>query len=552
MLGAASLERILSQRALLGSFRKSGLSVYEFSKQEGFHPSQLYRMLTREKQGVEALLDQRIHNGSKSKLGQEPLVWCLAFMAQRRRASLSGAWRALESVAREQGWAYPSYHQLRLAIGKMPRDLRDLMIHGSRHQFEKWGLVRRVEYSQTNELWQVDASELPVWCLDPTSGEFFKPWVIGIIDGVSRIVLALSVYRETPNAADLLLSLRTAILPKNDDRFPFFGQPQTIQSDNGSIFASADFLDALYRLEINHQPIEKACPSQNGKIERFFRTVKDGLCANLVQFSEQYRGLATAKATPLTFPLLPGLISKFLVEYHLRRQASLGRSPWEAWVDGLSNARGLAIQVGEIYEACKIRRECKVRRDGIEMGPGIHYNAPELVPLVGQTVQVRIRPEKNDPSPTCYFHGEPIARLERVEQNEGLAESIKAARLMRLRELQRLRKTLLKTAARIMPDLPHVPAPVHPSKGSPAAWPAGMIPTLPCPEDLGACEADNTMAVSPLAEEEEQADSTGTPQANIPGDPCAESASGGMETSSTEQEETTHIPILEEDSESDE
>lgn len=531
MLDAANLERILSQRALLGSFRKSGLSACEFSRLEGFHPSRLYRILEREKRGAEAMLDQRVHNGSQSKLAQEPLVWCLAYMAQRRRATLSGAWRALENVAGTQGWKYPSYQQLRGAISKMPPDLRDLMIHGSRHQFEKWGLVRRVEHSQINELWQVDASELPVWCLDPVDGEFFKPWVIGIIDAASRIVLGLRVFRETPNTADLILTLRTAILPKNDQRFPFFGQPKTLQSDNGSIFASADFLEALYRMEINHLPIEKGCPSQNGKVERFFRTVKEGLCCNLSQFSEQYRGLATAKASPLAFPLLPELVSKFLVEYHLRRHASLGRSPWDAWLDGLSNAQGLNIQAGEIYEACKIRRDCKVRRDGIEVRPGVHYNAPELVGLVGQTVQVRMRPEGDDPEPLCYLRGEAIARLEAVEQNGELAESIKVARLKRVRELQRLRKMLLKTAARILPDHPYVPPPTRQSKESTTAWPVGGIPALPCPEHLSAAEAESGMTVPSLGEEEGQDSTSQVPKESAGGSP---------------------LPTLEEDSDCDE
>src|SRR5690606_31751217 len=130
------------------------------------------------------------------------------------------------------------------------------------------------ESSAPNELWQIDATQLGIWNLDMDSGKQIQPWAIGIIDTCTRITLGIHVTRYTPTTADVLMALRRAFLPKEDDRFPFFGVPKGIQSDNGTIFKSGDFLDTLLRLGIERVPTENDCPSDNGKIERFFKTAE--------------------------------------------------------------------------------------------------------------------------------------------------------------------------------------------------------------------------------------------------------------------------------------
>jgi hypothetical protein len=133
---------------------------------------------------------------------------------------------------------------------------------------------------------------------------------------------------------------------------------------------------------------------------------------------------------------------------------SLGKSPWEAWHDRLDTAHGLLLDVPRVIDACKIRVEKTVARDGIEMGPGRHFSAPELAGLVGEKVTLRLLPESGDEEAACYYRGEKVARLRVVEGNGKLAESIKAARLDRARELSRLRKSLLKTANRMLGQTP--------------------------------------------------------------------------------------------------
>jgi len=59
----------------------------------------------------------------------------------------------------------------------------------------------------------------------------------------------------------------------------------------------------------------------------------------------------------------------------------------------------------------------------------------KLAGLVGETVTLRLLPEGGDNEADCYHRGEKVARLRVVERDGKLADSIKAARLDRAREL---------------------------------------------------------------------------------------------------------------------
>ncbi len=494
LIDERQLRRITESQALLSRFRDSGLSPYHFALETGVPASRIYRLEAREAAGgLTGFADGRAKNGRKSSVSPEAVLWTLGYLAEHRRGTLTGAWRNLRQVCEVREWRYPSYAQLARAVRMLPADIRAHMVQGSRHHFESWGLVKRVEVETPNLCWQVDATEIPVWVLDPVTGKTFKPWAIGMIDCATRVVMGYHVMPAAPNTGDLVLALRSAILPKDDPRFPFFGRPQAVQSDNGSIFKSADFLDALLKLGVVHRPIENDCPSANGKIERFFRTIHDGFARNLIQFAEQHRALQTARAMPLPFPLLARQAEAFLVEYHLRKHKTLGISPWEAWQNGLADACGFNFDRGEVIDACKIRLERRVARDGIEMGAGVHFSAPELAGLVGATVTLRLSPDRTETAIPCFYRGELIAELRRVEGDDALSQAIRSARLERAKEVARLRKSLLKAAARISPN-------------QPTALPPGMPITLGDETAAGEGEAEGTqgLEIPDLGREEDE------------------------------------------------
>ena len=56
-----------------------------------------------------------------------------------------------------------------------------------------------------------------------------------------------------------------------------YGKPEAIRTDNEAVFTSKLFRFGLWFLGIKHQRTDVGCPWQNGKVERFFGTLKEKL-----------------------------------------------------------------------------------------------------------------------------------------------------------------------------------------------------------------------------------------------------------------------------------
>jgi transposase InsO family protein len=97
-----------------------------------------------------------------------------------------------------------------------------------------------------------------------------------------------------------------------------YGKPRIARTDNESIFTSKAFRLALFLLAICHQRIDLHCPWQNGRVERFFGTLKGKLDQLAV---ESLTGLNAA-------------LGEFRLFYnHVRPHQNLdGKTPAEAWI----------------------------------------------------------------------------------------------------------------------------------------------------------------------------------------------------------------------------
>ena len=62
-----------------------------------------------------------------------------------------------------------------------------------------------------------------------------------------------------------------------------YGAPKFLRTDNEAVFTSRLFRGALFFLGIRHQRSDPGCPWQNGRVERFFGTLKNKLdCLEVV------------------------------------------------------------------------------------------------------------------------------------------------------------------------------------------------------------------------------------------------------------------------------
>ncbi|MCZ7646130.1 MAG: DDE-type integrase/transposase/recombinase [Planctomycetota bacterium] len=108
-----------------------------------------------------------------------------------------------------------------------------------------------------------------VWHLDLTTFELPAPWlplfryyVAALEDGFSRKLLALRIYRDTPTTADMLKLVRSCAKE--------FGRPRFLITDGGPQFRHR-FRRGLKDIELIKG---KDAKRFNGKVERFFRTLK--------------------------------------------------------------------------------------------------------------------------------------------------------------------------------------------------------------------------------------------------------------------------------------
>lgn len=163
-----------------------------------------------------------------------------------------------------------------------------------------------------------------VWGLDMTGkmdSQGRLHMILGLVDHGSRLALELARLKDK-RAWTLLAHLARAVGK--------YGRPRFVRTDNEPVFSSIIFRLGLRLLDIRHQQTEPHCPWQNGKIERFFGTLKEKLEGRLVENAEQIdRDLAS----------FGRWYNRVRPHQHLD-----GRTPWEAWQDIDPYARRIRLR----------------------------------------------------------------------------------------------------------------------------------------------------------------------------------------------------------------
>ena len=132
--------------------------------------------------------------------------------------------------------------------------------------------------------------------------------VLGILEHASRAALWLEAL-ETKSSWTLISRLTEAIRR--------YGKPRAVRTDNEAVFTSRAFRLALLLLGIRHERTDPGCPWQNGRVERFFGTLKAKLDRLAVD----------------SFHSLNSTLTEFRFFYnHVRPHQNLaGLTPAEAW-----------------------------------------------------------------------------------------------------------------------------------------------------------------------------------------------------------------------------
>ena len=214
---------------------------------------------------------------------------------------------------------------------------------------------RRFRAAHVNELWQGDALHGPK-LINPRNGQPQTVKVFALIDDHSRRIV--NIQAGFPETEAAFLAVLHGALAR-------CGIPRTLYLDNGSSFVGRDLRLACARAGVR---LIHSCPyeaSSRGKIERFFRTLREQVIDRL--------DLASVKTVD---DLNVRLASWVEGEYNARPHASLdGRTPREVWDEGEADVRWVEDhgRLAEIFRGTVTRH---ARNDATVTLDGKTYEVP--------------------------------------------------------------------------------------------------------------------------------------------------------------------------------
>lgn len=243
------------------------------------------------------------------------------------------------------------------------------------HGFDRKTLMRKhkihraFEAEHPNQIWQSDILYGP-YLPDPKAPERTKrTYLAAFIDDFSRLVPHGEFYWDEKFPA-LENTLKKALLKR--------GIPEIIYVDNGKIF-SARRLDAVCAaLGIRKISCQPYSPEGKGKIERFFRTVREDFLAEPEVQKVQ------------TLPELNKLFWGWLeVAYHQRVHSSTNATPLERWQQYLDHYHR-HVDEKELIELFLWQVDRKVSNIGLVSVEGMDFEVDGI--LKQRRVQVRYNP----------------------------------------------------------------------------------------------------------------------------------------------------------------
>lgn len=241
---------------------------------------------------------------------------------------------------------------------------------------------KRLAFSMqyANQLWQADTMFGPFVASTP-NGPKTQTKLIAFIDDASRVLCHGEFFFEE-NVDSLTAALRAAFYKR--------GVPEQLLVDNGSIYCSQEITLICARVGciLRHTAVRDA--AAKGKIERFFRRVRD-------QFLSRKLDLSSLESLNRQFTLWVE------DEYNATRHDTLGMKPIDRFGIDLRRIRFLPPSEAsdELFYAEATR---KVKKDNTFSFRNCRYETP--VDLHDKTIEIRYQRSQTIGPVILYYKGE--------------------------------------------------------------------------------------------------------------------------------------------------
>ena len=263
---------------------------------------------------------------------------------------------------------------------------------------------------------EIDHTKLDLFVIDDESHiPLGRPWLTICIDSHTRCILGIYVGFEPPSYLTVGKCLKHAFLPKVNlqQKFPDIRHPweahgvmEQLFVDNGLEFHSISLEKVCFAFGVEIVYTPRKTPWFKGKVERFNRTVNQGLSHGLAgtTFSNIFDkdDYDPAKHAVLTLSTLRLVINKWIADYyHQKPHRGLENvTPAAMWASSIApDEISLAHNLADIDMLLgKAVLDKPVSHKGIEIN-NLLYNCPELMQLRrerGDTFKVEIRIDESD------------------------------------------------------------------------------------------------------------------------------------------------------------
>lgn len=252
--------------------------------------------------------------------------------------------------------------------------------------------MKRYEAGHINEIWACDTTysfKLTV------KGEKKRLYIIAIIDDASRLIVGVDVFFND-NYVNFMSVLKSAVKK--------YGKPKILNLDNGAPYKNNQINLLSARIGISAHHCAPYSGWQKGKIERWFRTMKDHFMASF------------HLTTNTTIDEFRDELLKYTNEYNNTIHSSLNNiSPLTRFFDSGEEIKRLSddeIEKGFLLEIeRKASIDCVIQIDNKEFEVPIKYSK--------KNIKIRYSSDYK----TCYVVN-PDSSLERIELLDKVANSM--------------------------------------------------------------------------------------------------------------------------------
>jgi putative transposase len=250
---------------------------------------------------------------------------------------------------------------------------------------------KRFEMDAVNDMWICDFMHGPE--VELKNGRTAKSILCAVIDDHSRVIVG-AAFSTQETVSTLTVVLKTA--------FETHGLPRRLYVDNGAAFSSELLLLACARTKISLSHSKPYDSPSRGKIERFFRTVRDRFLSGL--------------SKNVTLDEINEAFDLWLKEdYHNKVHGGIDGAPMDRYRASLNHVEIRRLNRGELDEAFLAQHERIVNNDATISFKGKIYEVPSA--YIRQRIEIR-HPVDNAEELYLFENGARIARLKLVDPGE--------------------------------------------------------------------------------------------------------------------------------------